>query len=70
MISILFVKESDHTVRLTLVMNKNRTNSKSYTYIYAFSRRFYPKRHTVYSGYTFIVLEFKPGLKRLTVLTS
>ncbi len=24
-----------------------------YIYIYAFSRRFYPKRLTVYSGYTF-----------------
>ncbi len=26
-----------------------------YIYIYAFSRRFYPKRLTVHSGYTFIV---------------
>ncbi len=26
-----------------------------YIYIYAFSRRFYPKRHTVHSGYTFFV---------------
>ncbi len=26
-----------------------------YIYIYAFSRRFYPKRLTVYSGYTFFV---------------
>ncbi len=24
-----------------------------YIYVYAFSRRFYPKRLTVYSGYTF-----------------
>ncbi len=26
-----------------------------YIYIYAFSRRFYPKRLTVHSGYTFFV---------------
>ncbi len=28
-------------------------------YIYAFSRRFYPKRLTVHSGYTFIVSMYK-----------
>ncbi len=27
----------------------------SYIYMYAFSRRFYPKQLTVHSGYTFIV---------------
>ncbi len=27
-----------------------------YIYIYAFSRRFYPKRRTVHSGYTFVLL--------------
>ncbi len=27
----------------------------TWIYIYAFSRRFYPKRHTVHSGYTFFV---------------
>ncbi len=26
-----------------------------YIYIYAFSRRFYPKRLTVHSGYTFVL---------------
>ncbi len=31
-----------------------------YIYIYAFSRRFYPKRLTVHSGYTFFVSVF-PG---------
>ncbi len=27
----------------------------TYIYIYAFSRRFYPKRLTVHSGYTFFI---------------
>ncbi len=29
-----------------------------YIYIYAFSRRFYPKRLTVHSGYTFVLSVF------------
>ncbi len=33
----------------------NETNLASHIYIYAFSRRFYPKRLTVHSGYTFFV---------------
>ncbi len=32
-----------------------------YIYIYAFSRRFYPKRLTVHSGYTCIVSSVFPG---------
>ncbi len=31
---------------------------KTYIYIYAFSRRFYPKRLTVHSGYTFVLLVY------------
>ncbi len=31
------------------------------TYIYAFSRRFYPKRLTVHSGYTFSLIHVFPG---------
>ncbi len=31
------------------------SSKELYIYIYAFSRRFYPKRLTVHSGYTFIV---------------
>ncbi len=31
------------------------TNVNIYIYIYSFSRRFYPKRLTVHSGYTFFV---------------
>ncbi len=37
-----------------------------YIYIYAFSRRFYPKRLTVHSGYTYgIVSMFVPQLSSL-----
>ncbi len=32
-----------------------------YIYIYAFSRRLYPKRLTVHSGYTFLSLYVFPG---------
>ncbi len=31
-----------------------------YIYIYAFSRRFYPKLLTVYSGYTCVLWELNP----------
>ncbi len=34
---------------------KKLTAEIIYIYIYAFSRRFYPKQLTVYSGYTLIV---------------
>ncbi len=30
-------------------------NAADYIYIYAFSRRFYPKQLTVHSGYTFVL---------------
>ncbi len=33
----------------------NLIRIQGYIYIYAFSRRFYPKQLTVHSGYTFIV---------------
>ncbi len=35
-------------------LNCSPCNFYIYIYIYAFSRRFYPKRLTVHSGYTFI----------------
>ncbi len=35
-------------------------------YIYAFSRRFYPKRLTVHSGYTFIVSMCSLGIEPTT----
>ncbi len=37
-----------------------------YIYIYAFSRRFYPKRLTVYSGYTFFVSMCSLGIEPTT----
>ncbi len=37
----------------------NISTEESYTfYIYAFSRRFYPKRLTVHSGYTFFLYQY------------
>ncbi len=39
-------------------MNASRNLSKftfTFIYIYAFSRRFYPKKLTVHSGYTFFI---------------
>ncbi len=35
-----------------------------YIYIYAFSRRFYPKRLTLHSSYSFYILSALSGLKR------
>ncbi len=40
---------------LSLLHNKSFKSLVCYIYIYAFSRRFYPKRLTVHSGYTYIV---------------
>ncbi len=40
---------------MKLFQNKNLTDPSFYIYIYAFIRRFYPKRLTVHSGYTFII---------------
>ncbi len=42
-------------VYLTVYVMLGNWLSCIYIYIYAFSRRFYPKRLTVHSGYTFIV---------------
>ncbi len=36
-------------------MTNSMQSSLSYIYVYAFSRRFYPKRLTVHLGYTFFV---------------
>ncbi len=38
-----------------LKVNYGFISYKIYIYIYAFSRRFYPKRLTVHSGYTFFI---------------
>ncbi len=37
-----------------------------YIYIYAFSRRFYPKRLTVHSGYTFFLYVCSLGIEPTT----
>ncbi len=39
--------------RISNTLRKNQDTEAIYIYIYAFSRRFYPKRLTVHSGYTF-----------------
>ncbi len=51
-----------NTVQLTAVMDKIAHNTYclgvlpcDYIYMYAFRRRFYPKRLTVHSGYAFFV---------------
>ncbi len=45
---------------------------QAYIYIYSFSRRFYPKRLTVHSGYTFFVsiCLTKKGIMSTKVLKS
>ncbi len=46
----IYIKD---TCNVTLELDQNKTISD--IYIYAFSRRFYPKRLTVHSGYTFFL---------------
>ncbi len=43
-----------------------KDNILHYIYIYAFSRRFYPKRLTVHLGYTFIVSMCSLGIEPTT----
>ncbi len=43
---------------------------KSNIYIYIFSRRFYPKRLTVHSGYTFSLVHVFPGNRTQNLLRS
>ncbi len=42
----------------------------NYIYIYAFSRRFYPKRLTVHSGYTFFLSVCVPGNRTHNLCTA
>ncbi len=50
-----------------ILNNFKTTQPYIYIYIYAFSRRFYPKRLTVHSGYTF-VLSVRLSVIMITVL--
>ncbi len=51
--SFLFI--GDQTNDLQHVGEKMGEKKQIYICIYAFSRHFYPKRFTVYSGYTFFI---------------
>ncbi len=43
------------TCRHLVAVNRHCTYSHRHIYIYAFSRRFYPKQLTIHSGYTFFL---------------
>ncbi len=64
---LMFTKVVAHQGCIYLIKNTVKTvilwNIKITVdiYIYAFSRRFYPKRHTVHSGYTFLSVCVFPG---------